>query len=67
MRLTFALTFGRNFRDVIDEYVKRTDDVHMFERRPSMRKVTLASGIKRKCVNSGANERLCEIDRANRR
>lgn len=39
----------------------------IFEGRPSTRKMTLASGIKRKCLNSGANERLCEIDRANRR
>jgi len=55
------------FGSVVDEYVRRVDDVRAFEGRPSTRKATLASGIKRKCLNSGANERLCEIDRANRR
>lgn len=60
-------TFVRNLRGAVDEYVRRVDDVRAFEGRSSTRKVTLANGIKRKRLNGRADERLCKIDRANRR
>lgn len=66
-RLPVTPTFVRGLRGAVDEYVRRVDDVRAFEGRPSTRKVTLANGIKRKRLNGRADERLCKIDRANRR
>lgn len=61
------LPSARGLRGAVDEYVKRVDDVRAFEGRSSTRKVTLANGIKRKRLNGRADERLCKIDRTNRR